>query len=56
MRTQKQMPCILYVPGNDLGVVIMHAIALFGEHDVMMEISYPMIYAKCHIATRRMKD
>ena len=35
----------LYIPGNDLGVVIMHAIALFGEHDVMMEISYPMIYA-----------
>lgn len=34
----------LYVPGNDLGEAMMHAIALFGEHDSFMEISYPMIY------------
>ena len=34
---------ILYVPGNKLGASMSRAITLFGEHDVFMEIAYPMI-------------
>jgi hypothetical protein len=34
---------VLYVPGNDLGSLISKAMTLFGEHDVMMEIAYPII-------------
>jgi hypothetical protein len=33
----------LYVPNNDLGKTVIQAITLFGEHDVFMEMSYPMI-------------
>lgn len=34
---------ILYVPGTELGSNIAKAMTLFGEHDVMMEIAYPMV-------------
>lgn len=34
---------LLYVPGNELGETIFKAIALFGEHDSMMEIGWPTI-------------
>jgi hypothetical protein len=34
---------LLYVPGNRLGNMISKAIALFGEHDSMMEIGWPTI-------------
>ena len=34
----------LYIPGNDLGTAMSKAMTLFGEHDVFMEMDYPMIY------------
>jgi hypothetical protein len=35
---------VFYVPGSDLGTAMSKAMTLFGEHDVFMEISYPMVY------------
>ena len=34
---------VLYVPGNKIGAMMSRAMTLFGEHDVFMEIAYPMI-------------
>ena len=31
------------MPGNKIGAIMSRAMTLFGEHDVFMEIAYPMI-------------
>jgi len=35
---------IFYVPGNALGAAMTKAMITFGEHDVFMEIAFPMTY------------
>ena len=35
---------IFYVPGNALGTEMSKAMTIFGEHDVFMEIAFPMTY------------
>ena len=43
MEFDKQGHQILYVPRNKIGAMMSRAMTLFGEHDVFIEVAYPMI-------------
>lgn len=34
---------VMYVPGNELGALMMRALTVLGEHDVFLEFAYPMV-------------